>query len=60
MIEQVILKEFCGQQSDAVIVKRDNGSVFVYFTHAEGYGRPSMELDKLKELVRRCDNLTKT
>jgi len=56
-VEILTLEGYAGQKADVVIAKRNDGSIFVRFKFMEGYGYPSLELDKLKALIAKCDML---
>ena len=49
--KELILKDYAGQHSDAVITIREDGSLYVTFTYRQGYGFPSLEKDDLKDLI---------
>jgi len=51
---ELILKEYAGQYADVIIIKRDDGSVYVTFKMIEGYGYPKLELDELEGLFKKA------
>jgi len=57
MIQETRLHEFAGQNADVVIVKRNDDSILVRFESINGYGFPSLELNKLKSLIKICDKM---
>lgn len=57
MKKELKLKEFLGQRHDVVLFERNDGSKYITFKSDPGYGAPSCELDKLKELLGMLEKL---
>ncbi len=57
MYEKLVLKEFAGQKNDVEIIKRWDGSKFVRFEMAKGFGYPKLELNEMKELLNKMEAL---
>ena len=57
MITKLKLLGFAGQQADVILIKRDDGSKYVTFESAPGYGYPALEEKELLDLVLRLKDL---
>lgn len=56
MHETITLRNFCGSGQIAEIHRREDGSIYVTFSRAD-LAYPKVELDELRELLRRAEAL---
>ena len=56
-MEELKLKEFAGQKNDVIIIKRNDGSKFARFMMVPAFGYPKLELNEVKELLKKMEAL---
>ena len=55
--KELKLREYAGQGCDAYLYRRSDGTKYVRFEWSPHFGHPSMEIERLKDLLRMLEEL---